>query len=253
MIAASTSGYRGPGSSGPTSRRSRCTGCHRRRRGTPRRRARRKRGRRPPPWKARTGEFTPPGITRRARANSAAEIGRGSIGLGVWGLSDGPRLAVVMLSFVPQLPGSRNRETSRPIPSRPASCPLMAGAPVLAGLTSAADRDSIGHMTRSKNLFSAYSTLETAHGPLGYYRLDALRGAGVELERLPFTIRVLLESRAAQLRRLRGHRRRREGAWRPGTPARRRKSRCPSSPPASSCRTSPACPASSTWPPCAPR
>jgi aconitate hydratase len=49
-------------------------------------------------------------------------------------------------------------------------------------------------MTSPKDLFSAYTLLETAHGKLGYYRLDALRGTGVELERLPFTIRILLES-----------------------------------------------------------
>ena len=49
-------------------------------------------------------------------------------------------------------------------------------------------------MTSSNDRFSAYATLETAHGKLGYYRLDALRGAGVDLERLPFTIRILLES-----------------------------------------------------------
>ena len=49
-------------------------------------------------------------------------------------------------------------------------------------------------MTSPKDRFSAYATLDTAHGKLGYYRLDALRGPGVELERLPFTIRILLES-----------------------------------------------------------
>ena len=49
-------------------------------------------------------------------------------------------------------------------------------------------------MTSSKDPFSAYAQLETSSGKLGYYRLDALRGAGVELAQLPYTIRILLES-----------------------------------------------------------
>ncbi|HRI52371.1 MAG TPA: aconitase family protein, partial [Pseudomonadota bacterium] len=49
-------------------------------------------------------------------------------------------------------------------------------------------------MTSQKDPFSAYTLLQTAHGQLGYYHLDALRGAGVALEQLPFTIRILLES-----------------------------------------------------------
>ncbi len=49
-------------------------------------------------------------------------------------------------------------------------------------------------MTSSKDPFSAYAQLDTTHGKLGYYRLDALRGAGVELAQLPYTIRILLES-----------------------------------------------------------
>src|SRR5690242_14719001 len=55
-------------------------------------------------------------------------------------------------------------------------------------------------MTSTKDPFNAYATLETSHGTVGYYRLSALRGlcdgaAGSPgLDRLPFSIRVLLES-----------------------------------------------------------
>ncbi len=50
------------------------------------------------------------------------------------------------------------------------------------------------HMTSTKDPFSAYATLDTAHGPVGYYRLDALRAHSPQLETLPYSIRVLLES-----------------------------------------------------------
>ena len=49
-------------------------------------------------------------------------------------------------------------------------------------------------MTSTKDPFSAYATLDTAHGPVGYYRLDALRAHCPQLETLPYSIRVLLES-----------------------------------------------------------
>ncbi len=53
-------------------------------------------------------------------------------------------------------------------------------------------------MASSKDPFSAYATLQTGHGTFGYYRLEALRAlcakSGPGLERLPFSIRVLLES-----------------------------------------------------------
>jgi aconitate hydratase len=49
-------------------------------------------------------------------------------------------------------------------------------------------------MTSTKDPFSAYATLDTAHGPVGYYRLEALRAHSPQLEKLPYSIRVLLES-----------------------------------------------------------
>ena len=55
-------------------------------------------------------------------------------------------------------------------------------------------RASMPTMTSTKDPFSAYATLDTAHGKVGYYRLDALRSHCPQLEKLPFSIRVLLES-----------------------------------------------------------
>ena len=49
-------------------------------------------------------------------------------------------------------------------------------------------------MTTTKDPFSAFSRLETQSGPLGIYRLDALRSLNPNFDRLPFSIRVLLES-----------------------------------------------------------
>ena len=51
-------------------------------------------------------------------------------------------------------------------------------------------------MTTTKDLFSAYATLDAGSGQpaVGYYRLSALRELAPNLDRLPFTIRVLLES-----------------------------------------------------------
>ncbi|MFO0579317.1 MAG: aconitate hydratase AcnA [Polyangia bacterium] len=42
--------------------------------------------------------------------------------------------------------------------------------------------------------FSALATLNTSHGALGYYRLDALSNLNPQLDRLPYSIRILLES-----------------------------------------------------------
>ncbi len=45
------------------------------------------------------------------------------------------------------------------------------------------------------NLFNAKTTLETASGPIGVYRLDAIQEAGVgDVATLPYSIRVLLEA-----------------------------------------------------------
>ena len=49
-------------------------------------------------------------------------------------------------------------------------------------------------MTTTKDSFSAFSRLETQSGPLGIYRLDALRSLNPDFDRLPFSIRVLCES-----------------------------------------------------------
>ena len=60
-------------SSGPTSRRSRCSGCRRRRSGTRLPRAATKNGSPPTDLNARTGELTPPGISAWARVNRSCE------------------------------------------------------------------------------------------------------------------------------------------------------------------------------------
>jgi len=49
-------------------------------------------------------------------------------------------------------------------------------------------------MTTTKDSFSAFTRLETQSGPLGMYRLSALRSQNPDFDRLPFSIRVLLES-----------------------------------------------------------
>jgi len=47
----------------------------------------------------------------------------------------------------------------------------------------------------SKDYFGARDTLQTSHGDYIYYRLEALERKGLrKLARLPFSIRVLLES-----------------------------------------------------------
>ena len=50
-------------------------------------------------------------------------------------------------------------------------------------------------MSELRDTFNTFGTLETAAGPVGIFRLDALQKAGVgNIERLPLCIRVLLES-----------------------------------------------------------
>ncbi len=67
------SGARARGSAAPTTSRSRCRRCRRRRRACSRRPSFTNTGVPPTERNARTGEFTPPGITRLARSNAAAE------------------------------------------------------------------------------------------------------------------------------------------------------------------------------------
>src|SRR5437867_8674295 len=50
-------------------------------------------------------------------------------------------------------------------------------------------------MNAPRDFFGAFASLQTPAGNLGFYRLDRLaQKLGVSLERLPFSIRVLLES-----------------------------------------------------------
>ena len=109
-------------------------------------------------------------------------------------------------------------------------------------------------MTTPKNPFGARTSLSTPAGSVDVFRLDALSKAGVSgVDRLPYSIRVLLES---MLRNLDGFivteedvlglaRLEREGAG--------AASRSPSCPGAWCCRTSRACRASSTSRRCATR
>ena len=48
--------------------------------------------------------------------------------------------------------------------------------------------------------FGALDTLDAGQGPVSFYRLGALEREGLagDLDRLPFSIKVLLESRPAQ-------------------------------------------------------
>jgi aconitate hydratase len=51
------------------------------------------------------------------------------------------------------------------------------------------------HMAAYKDVFGARNTLEGAYGKIAYYRLEALHKHGIQgLERLPFTVRILLEN-----------------------------------------------------------
>ncbi|MBV9706355.1 MAG: aconitate hydratase [Chloroflexi bacterium] len=49
-------------------------------------------------------------------------------------------------------------------------------------------------MTTHKDAFGARATLESTLGTFTYYRLESLAQQGIQLERLPFTIRILLEN-----------------------------------------------------------
>jgi aconitate hydratase A / 2-methylisocitrate dehydratase len=50
-------------------------------------------------------------------------------------------------------------------------------------------------MTTYKDVFGAYSTLDSALGTVSYYRLDSLRQHGIQnLDRLPFTVKIMLEN-----------------------------------------------------------
>ncbi len=54
-------------------------------------------------------------------------------------------------------------------------------------------------MASTKNTFGARATLQTASGPVTIYRLDALRSQNpTPLDKLPFTVRVLLENALRQ-------------------------------------------------------
>ena len=109
-------------------------------------------------------------------------------------------------------------------------------------------------MTNHKRLhdpFHARDSFQTESGRVGIYRLSKLEEAGLtKVERLPYSIRVLLES---VLRNCDGIEVTEEDVVRTGRLGRgrgRRRSRSPSSRPACSCRTLPACRPWSTWPPC---
>ena len=90
--------------------------------------------------------------------------------------------------------------------------------------------------------FKAKSTFDTGSGTAVIYRLSALEQAGlVKLDRLPFSMRILLEN---LLRNLDGYLVTEDdvrtlAAWNPASRPGRRSRSCP---PASCCRTSPACP-----------
>ncbi|MEE8363507.1 MAG: aconitate hydratase, partial [Dehalococcoidia bacterium] len=54
-------------------------------------------------------------------------------------------------------------------------------------------------MVSGSDPFGARSTLDTPSGPVSYYRLGRLEELGIaDLERLPFTIRLLLENALRQ-------------------------------------------------------
>ncbi|HET9919753.1 MAG TPA: aconitate hydratase AcnA, partial [Ktedonobacteraceae bacterium] len=49
-------------------------------------------------------------------------------------------------------------------------------------------------MTTHDDVFGARATLEGVHGPVTYYQLAALAKRGVQLERLPYTVKIILEN-----------------------------------------------------------
>ena len=105
-------------------------------------------------------------------------------------------------------------------------------------------------MSAAPDPFSARDTLEAGGRTHVIYRLDAVRQG---LDRTPYTIKVLLETRAAQLRARLRDRGGRARARRLDAALGARRARCPSCRRAWCCRTSPACPAWSTSPRCATR
>src|SRR5712692_8574502 len=53
-------------------------------------------------------------------------------------------------------------------------------------------------MTAHNDVFGARTTLNTAQGAITYYRLDSVTKHGVSLDRLPFTVKILLENALRQ-------------------------------------------------------
>jgi aconitase A len=49
-------------------------------------------------------------------------------------------------------------------------------------------------MTTHKDVFGARATLESAYGPVTYFHLAALAKRGVQLDRLPYTVKIILEN-----------------------------------------------------------
>ncbi len=49
-------------------------------------------------------------------------------------------------------------------------------------------------MTTHNDVFGARATLESAYGPVTYFHLAALAKRGVQLDRLPYTVKILLEN-----------------------------------------------------------
>src|SRR5579884_1150790 len=49
-------------------------------------------------------------------------------------------------------------------------------------------------MTTHNDVFGARATLESAYGPVTYFHLAALTKRGVQLDRLPYTVKILLEN-----------------------------------------------------------
>ncbi len=47
-------------------------------------------------------------------------------------------------------------------------------------------------MTTHNDVFGARATLESAYGPVTYFHLAALAKRGVQLDRLPYTVKIIL-------------------------------------------------------------
>ena len=103
---------------------------------------------------------------------------------------------------------------------------------------------------RSKDSFHARQTLTVGGRRYAIYSLERLEAAGLAVQRLPYSLKILLENLlrhedgkavdADDVKALAG--------WEPKSV---RSERSPSARRACCCRTSPAFPASSIWPPCA--